>query len=44
MVWIETLCGMELAGNEAIGVLSPENWRKRREELRELGGHYAVHR
>ncbi len=37
-IWIQTLCGMELAGNDALGLLSPEEWRKRARELEQLGG------
>jgi eukaryotic-like serine/threonine-protein kinase len=37
-VWIQTLCGMELAANEALGLLTPEQWNKRCQELEELGG------
>jgi WD40 repeat protein/tRNA A-37 threonylcarbamoyl transferase component Bud32 len=37
-VWVETLCGMELAANEALGLLTPDDWRTRSQELKELGG------
>ena len=37
-VWVETLCGLELTANEGVGVLSPEDWRKCRQELDDLGG------
>ncbi len=37
-VWVETLCGMELSGNEALDILAPADWEKRRQELRDLGG------
>jgi len=37
-VWVQTLCGMELAGNEALGILTPDDWRNRLQELHELGG------
>jgi WD40 repeat protein len=37
-VWVQTLCGMQLASNEALGVLTPEDWQERLEELRKLGG------
>ena len=36
--WVQTLCGMELTSNEALRVLSPQDWEKRRQELDELGG------
>jgi eukaryotic-like serine/threonine-protein kinase len=35
--WIETLCGMELAGNEALRVLSSEDWQRRRQAVGEPG-------
>jgi eukaryotic-like serine/threonine-protein kinase len=37
-LWVKTLSGMELTGNEALGVLSPEVWEKRRQNLAKLGG------
>jgi hypothetical protein len=37
-LWVQTLCGMELAGNEALGILTPEEWRRRKRELQALGG------
>jgi len=36
--WVQMLCGMELAGNEALGLLTPEDWRQRLQELQKLGG------
>ena len=38
MLWVETLSGMELSSNEALSVLSPREWQKRREDLAKLGG------
>jgi WD40 repeat protein/tRNA A-37 threonylcarbamoyl transferase component Bud32 len=37
-VWIQTLCGMELTSNEALGLLAPEEWKKRCQALEQLGG------
>ena len=37
-VWIQTLCGMELTSNEALGLLAPEEWKKRCQVLEQLGG------
>jgi WD40 repeat protein/tRNA A-37 threonylcarbamoyl transferase component Bud32 len=37
-VWVQTLCGMELEGNETLVVLAPADWRNRRQKLEELGG------
>ncbi len=44
LAWVQTLCGMRLAGNEALGVLAPEAWEKGRHDLANLGGSpIAVH-
>ena len=37
-LWIQTLCGMELTANEALGLQTPEQWQNRRQELQEMGG------
>ncbi len=37
-LWVQTLCGMELAGNESLSLLTPEEWQNRCQQLAELGG------
>ena len=37
-LWVETLCGMQLTANGAIGLLSPEEWQTRCRDLEQLGG------
>ena len=32
--WVQTLCGMELTSNEALRVLSPQDWERRRQRPR----------
>ncbi len=36
--WVETLSGLHLAANDAVGVLSPAEWQQRRRDLDGLGG------
>ncbi len=38
MLWIQTLCGMELTANEAVGTLTPEQWLQRCRQLQAQGG------
>jgi WD40 repeat protein/tRNA A-37 threonylcarbamoyl transferase component Bud32 len=36
--WIQTTCGVELAGNEALTALTPEQWQERLRQLDDMGG------
>lgn len=38
MLWLQTLCGLELTANEAVGMLTPEQWLQRCRELQAQGG------
>ncbi len=38
MLRIQTLCGLELATNEAVGILTPEEWFQRRRHLQKHDG------
>jgi hypothetical protein len=37
-VWVRTLCGMQLEGNEAVSLLTPEEWGQECRTLEKLGG------
>ncbi len=43
-LWVQTLSGMELSANEALGVLAPDEWKKRCQNLAQLGGAPIVER